>query len=44
MTGWLLQDAAFGAYNLWWLLQPDTRRAFRRMDSEAKHGGRCEQF
>jgi len=26
--GWLLLDAAFGAYNLWWLLQPATRAAF----------------
>ena len=40
MTGWLLLDAAFEAYNLWWLLQPDTRRAFRRMDAAAKHGVR----
>ena len=28
--GWLLLDAAFGAYNLWWLLRPDVRRAFRK--------------
>jgi len=28
--GWLLLDCAFGAYNVWWLLQPDTRRAFTR--------------
>ena len=27
---WLLLDAAFGAYNLWWLLQPATRAAFGR--------------
>jgi len=27
-VGWLLLDAAFGAYNLWWLLQPATERAF----------------
>ena len=25
---WLLLDAAFGAYNLWWLTRPETRRAF----------------
>ncbi len=29
-VGWLLLDAAFGAVNLWWLLQSDTRRAFGR--------------
>ena len=28
--GWLLLDTAFGAYNLWWLLRPDVRRAFRK--------------
>jgi len=28
-VGWLLLDAAFGVYNLWWLLQPATRAAFR---------------
>ena len=28
-VGWLLLDAAFGAYNLWWLTRPETRRAFR---------------
>jgi hypothetical protein len=28
--GWLLLDTAFGAYNVWWLLQPDTRRAFAK--------------
>ena len=27
-VGWLALDAAFGAYNLWWLLQPETRAAF----------------
>lgn len=27
-VGWLLLDAAFGAYNLWWLLRPETKRAF----------------
>jgi hypothetical protein len=32
-VGWLLLDAAFGAYNLWWLLQPDTKRAFSRSRS-----------
>jgi len=26
---WLVLDCAFGAYNAWWLLQPDVRRAFR---------------
>ena len=25
---WLVLDALFGAYNLWWLLQPGTRKAF----------------
>jgi len=29
-VGLLLVDAAFGAVNLWWLLQSDTRRAFGR--------------
>jgi hypothetical protein len=29
-VGWLLLDSAFGAYNLWWLTRPDTRRAFAR--------------
>jgi len=32
-VGWLLLDAGFGAYNLWWLLQPDTKRAFSRTRS-----------
>jgi hypothetical protein len=27
---WLLLDCAFGAYNVWWLTRPDTRRAFRK--------------
>ena len=27
-VGWLMLDAAFGAYNLWWLTRPETRRAF----------------
>ena len=27
---WLLLDAAFGAYNIWWLTRPDTRAAFVR--------------
>jgi hypothetical protein len=31
-VGWLLLDAAFGAYNLWWLLQPGTRQAFARKE------------
>lgn len=31
-VGWLLLDSAFGAYNLWWLLQPETRAAFARRD------------
>jgi hypothetical protein len=31
-AGWLLLDAAFGAYNLWWLLQPGTRKAFARQE------------
>jgi len=26
---WLLLDAAFGAYNVWWLTRPETRDAFR---------------
>ena len=26
--GWLLLDAAFGAYNLWWLTRPYVRQAF----------------
>jgi len=32
-VGWLLLDAAFGAYNLWWLLQPETKRAFKKSKS-----------
>ncbi len=28
--GWLALDAAFGAYNLWWLLQPETKAAFAK--------------
>ena len=28
-VGWLLLDCAFGAYNVWWLLRPETRQAFR---------------
>ena len=32
-VGWLLLDAAFGAYNLWWLLQPETKRAFSKSKS-----------
>ena len=27
-VGWLLLDAAFGAYNVWWLTRPATRAAF----------------
>jgi len=27
-VGWLILDAAFGAYNLWWATRPETRRAF----------------
>ena len=27
---WLLLDTLFGVYNVWWLLQPDVRRAFRK--------------
>ena len=26
--GWLILDAAFGVYNLWWLTRPETRQAF----------------
>jgi hypothetical protein len=33
--GWLLLDLAFGAYNVWWLLQPDVRRAFRKHESDS---------
>jgi hypothetical protein len=34
---WLMLDAAFGAYNTWWLLQPATREAFRKDPPPAGH-------
>jgi hypothetical protein len=33
---WLLLDTAFGAYNVWWLLQPETRRAFAKPKEASK--------
>lgn len=27
-VGWLVLDAAFGAYNIWWATRPETRAAF----------------
>lgn len=38
--GWLLLDCAFGAYNVWWLTRPETRRAFRRFDDHDDLPGR----
>lgn len=35
-VGWLLLDAAFGAYNLWWLTRPATKRAFTPHPLSAK--------
>jgi hypothetical protein len=32
---WLLLDAAFGAYNVWWLTRPATRAAFTRKPSSS---------
>ena len=34
-AGWLLLDCAFGAYNVWWLTRPDTRRAFAKPTRKA---------
>jgi len=34
--GWLLLDSAFGAYNLWWLLRPETRAAFGQHPSSSE--------
>ena len=39
--GWLLLDCAFGAYNVWWLTRPGTRRAFRRSDDHDDVPGRA---
>jgi hypothetical protein len=33
--GWLLLDTLFGAFNVWWLLQPDVKRAFRKPETPA---------
>ena len=33
---WLLLDTAFGAYNVWWLLQPGTRRGFAQSRAVAE--------
>lgn len=41
---WLLLDIAFGAYNVWWLLQPETRRAFvkPKADSDPRRRPRVQ--
>jgi hypothetical protein len=36
--GWLLLDTAFGIYNVYWLLQPDVRRAFRKRKARPEVG------
>jgi len=27
-VGWLILDALFGAYHIWWATRPETKRAF----------------
>jgi len=28
-VGWIVLDCIFGAYNVWWALQPETKRAYQ---------------
>jgi len=35
---WLALDALFGAYNIWWLTRPETRRAFTRSPDPSSNG------
>jgi hypothetical protein len=35
--GWILMDCVFGAYNVWWALQPETRRAFTKQPPGPSH-------
>ena len=41
--GWLLLDCAFGAYNVWWLTRPDTRRAFRSAPDRPDRSTRAKE-